>query len=344
MSYRRFRAVGALLAMSIALLTALPVYAQNVEQFYTGKTISLYIGYTVGGAYDLYGRLVARHIGKHIPGNPTVVPINMQGAGSLKLMNWLYNAAPKDGTAIGTVNQSAPFVPLVGERQLARFDAMEFTWIGSVNDEVSVCVSWERTGITRFDQLYEKELIIGTTGPGADEYFLHALLRGISDAKIRSITGYVGGNEINAAMERGEVDGRCGWAWSSIKSTRARWLEQGTINVLIQFGLRKHPDLPDIPLIMDLAKNEEDRQILRLIMASGVFGRPFVAPPGLPADRAAALKTAFDATMVDADFLAEADLLQAEISPVSSATLQQLLIETYATPSHIVERARALLR
>ena len=344
MSYRRFRAVGALLAISVALLTALPVYAQNVEQFYTGKTISLYIGYTVGGAYDLYGRLVARHIGKHIPGNPTVVPINMQGAGSLKLMNWLYNAAPKDGTAIGTVNQSAPFVPLVGERQLARFDAMKFTWIGSVNDEVSVCVSWERTGITRFDQLYEKELIIGTTGPGADEYFLHALLRGISDAQIRSITGYVGGNEINAAMERGEVDGRCGWAWSSIKSTRAQWLEQGTINVLIQFGLRKHPDLPDIPLIMDLAKNEEDRQILRLIMASGVFGRPFVAPPGLPADRAAALKTAFDATMVDADFLAEADLLQAEISPVSSATLQQLLIETYATPSHIVERARALLR
>ncbi len=338
------RAIGALLAILIAFFIAMPVRAQGVEQFYSGKVITLYIGFSAGGGYDLYGRLVAHHIGRHIPGRPNVVPVNMEGAGSLKLMNWLYNAAPKDGTALGTVNHGVPFVPLVGERQFARFDAREFTWIGSANDEVSVCVAWKRTNITRFDQLYEKEFIVGSTGPGADDFDFPKLITGIFGVRIRSVSGYAGGNDINFAMEQGEVDGRCGWTWSSVKSTRAQWLEEGLINVLLQFGLHKHPDLPDVPLIMDLARNDEEREILRLIMLRGVFGRPFMAPPGIPADRATALQDAFDTMVTDPDFLAEAEQLRAEIAPISGANLQQLLTEAYATPEHIVEQARMMLK
>jgi tripartite-type tricarboxylate transporter receptor subunit TctC len=340
---RRICAIFALLCGCLAATIA-PLRAQTVEEFYTGRIVTLYIGYTVGGAYDLYGRLLARHIGRHIPGQPTIVPVNMEGAGSLKLMNWLYNAAPRDGSAFGTVNQSAAFVPLVGVRELARYDPSKFTWIGSANEEISVCVAWKRTGITQFDQLYDQELIIGSTGAGADEYALHALVRHVLGAKLRSVVGYAGGNEMNFAMERGETDGRCGWAWSSVKTTRPQWLEDGTIQVLLQFGLRKHPELPDVPLIMDLAKSEEDRRVLRLVLVNAVFGRPFVAPPDLPADRAAALEAAFEATMKDPEFLADARRLNAEITPVSGETLDRLLAETYATAPEVIERTRALLK
>ena len=319
-------------------------HAQSVEEFYANKAITLYIGYSVGGGYDLYGRLVARHIGRHIPGNPTVVPVNMEGAGSLRLANWLYSAAPSDGTAVATVNQGVAFVPLLGEREFAEFDPKKFVWIGSANEEVTVCVAMERTGITHFDQLYDQELIIGGTGPGADEYYLHSLLQAVLPIRLRSITGYPGGNEINVAMERGEVDGRCGWSWSSVKLTKPDWLEQGTIRILLQLGLRKHPELPEVPLLMDLATSEQDRQVLRLVMAAGAFGRPFLAPPGVPAERARALEAAFTETLADPQFRAEAELLHAEIRPVSRTDLQALLAEAYATSPEVVERARALLR
>ena len=338
------KAFRPLLVLLIAFLIATPVRAQSVEEFYADKTITLYIGYTVGGGYDIYARLVARHIGKYISGNPTVVPSNMPGAGSLKLMNWLYNAAPRDGTVLGSVNRGVPFLPLVSDGQLARFDAREFVWIGSTTDDIGVCVAWERTGITRFDQLYEQELIIGTTGPGSDGYVFPKLVRGILGVRLRSIEGYAGGNEINFAMERGEVDGRCGWTWSSVKSTRPDWLENGSINILLQLALSKHPDLPETTSIMELAENEEERQILRLILLRGHFGRPFLAPPDVPSDRAEALRTAFDAMVLDPDFLAEAEQSRADITPVPGAALEQFLAEAYATPPHILERVKMLLR
>jgi tripartite-type tricarboxylate transporter receptor subunit TctC len=198
----------------IALLSPNSVGAQNVEQFYAGEVVTLYIGFSAGGGYDLYGRLVARHIGKHIPGNPTVVPVNVVGAGSLRLMNWLYSVAPKDGSAFGMVNRGVPFTWLLGERQFALFDPRDYVWLGSANDEVSVCVSWERSGIETFEQMRREELIVGSTGPGADEYIFPKVLEGILGAHIRNVAGYAGGNDINFAMERGEVDGRCGWTWS----------------------------------------------------------------------------------------------------------------------------------
>lgn len=333
---------GAILAQ-LPILSANAAAPQSVEQFYKGRVVTMYIGLAAGGGYDLYGRLVGRHIARHIPGHPTIVPVNMEGAGGLKFMNWLYSVAPKDGTAIGIVNHGTPFLPLVSNQGFARFDSRKFTWIGSANDEVSVCVSWKRTGITTFDHLQRKELIVGSTGPGADEFMFPKLLVGVFGARIRTIAGYAGANDINFAMERGEVDGRCGWTWSSVITTRQRWLDDKSINILLQFALRKHPNLPGVPLIMDLAKDDEERQVLRLAMLGAPFGRPFLAPPGVPADRAAALRQAFDATMQDPAFLEEARRARVEILPVPAATLDALLVEAYATPPHILERARAVM-
>jgi tripartite-type tricarboxylate transporter receptor subunit TctC len=330
--------------MLLAAFIATPVRAQSVEDFYAGKVLTLYIGFPAGGGYDLYGRLVARHLGKFIPGQPTIVPVNMEGAGSLRLMNWLYMAAPKDGTVFGTVNHGAPFVPLLGDEQFARFDAREYSWIGSANKEVSVCVAWERTGITNFEQLYEQELIVGSTGPGAEEFTLTRLVGTVLGARLRPITGYAGSDEINFAMERGEVDGRCGWTWSSVKSTRQRWLDEGSINVLLQLALRRHPDLPGVPLIMELVENDEQREALYLILVQASLGRPFLAPPNIPADRAAALRAAFDAMVANPEFLDDAERLRLEINPVSAPEVEALLADAYSTPQPIVQRTRELLR
>jgi tripartite-type tricarboxylate transporter receptor subunit TctC len=337
------RALGLFALLICALFAPNVATAQSVEEFYTNNVVEIYIGFAPGGGYDLYGRLVARHMGKHIPGNPTVVPINMQGAGSLRLMNWLHSAAPKDGTAIGMVNRGTPFAWLLGERDFALFDPRDYTWLGSVNDDVSVCVSWERSGIESLEDMRHKEFIVGSTGPGADEYIFPKVLAGVLGAQIRNVAGYSGGNNINYAMERGEVDGRCGWTWSSVISTKPNWIENETINVIMQFSLRKHPDLPDVPLMLDFAQTEEEYQILRLINLRGPFGRPFLVPPGLPEDRAIALRVAFEAMMKDPEFLADAERARMEIMPVSAGDLEDLLDEAYATPENIVDKAREFI-
>jgi tripartite-type tricarboxylate transporter receptor subunit TctC len=313
------------------------------EEFYRGKTIQVLIGLSAGGAYDIYARMLARHMGKHIPGNPTLVPSNMEGAGSLTLTNYLYNVAPKDGTVFGTINRGAPFEPLIGEVQLARFDPSRFTWIGSVANEVSICAAWDRAGIDNFDQLFTRELTVGGTGAGADTNQFPRIMNGVLGTKLKVVSGYPGGNNIDLAMERGEVDGRCGWSWSSIKSTRQTWLDMGSIKVLVQLALEKHKDLPDVPLIMDYAKTDEERAMLRLIFSRAALGCPFLAPPGIPEDRAAILRKAFDDTMKDPEFLAEAAQALLEVAPVSGEELQELIADIFRTPPEIVEKTRALV-
>jgi len=337
-----FRLTAIVVIAGLAFAFA-PARAQSVEEFYSNHVLELYIGFSAGGGYDAYGRLIARHIGRHIPGNPTVVVVNMDGAGSLKLANWLYNAAPKDGSVIGTVNRGVPFEPLIGIREMALFDATKFTWLGSANDEVSVCVAWERTGIKSFDELYERDLIVASTGQAGDDPVVK-MIAGVLGVRIKLISGYAGANEANFAMERGEVDGRCSWSWSSIVSTRRNWLDNGDIEVLLQLGFRKHADLPDVPLILDLAKTEEDRQIMRLVLVRGVLGRPFMAPPDIPEERALALQAAFNATVVDPEFLAEAKRLRMEVVPISGEEIRNLVIEAYATPVSVVEKTREMLR
>jgi tripartite-type tricarboxylate transporter receptor subunit TctC len=317
--------------------------AQNPADFYKGKNVDLYIGYSAGGGYDVYARVLARHIGKHIPGNPNVVPRNMEGAGSLKLANWLYNVAPKDGTAFGIIGRGTGFDPLLG-RKGAQFDAEKFNWLGSMNNEVSVCVAWHTTGITKIQELYGKELTVGGTGASADTDQFPRITNGVLGTKFKVVTGYPGGNDVGLAMERGEVQGRCGWSWSSVKSTHQKWIDEKKINILMQLALTKHPELPDVPLVVDLAKSDEQRRILRIIFARQVMGRPFLAPPNVPQDRVAALRKAFADTMQDKDFLAEAQKIDLEINPVSGEEVQKLVDEAYDTPKDIAQKAADLLK
>jgi tripartite-type tricarboxylate transporter receptor subunit TctC len=332
------------IAISAVVLFPMAAHAQSAANFYKGKNVDLLIGYSVGGGYDVYARMIARHLGKHIPSEPNVVPKNMEGAGSLRLANWLYNVAPKDGTVIGTIGRGTGFDPLLGHKA-AQFDGTKFNWIGSANDEVSVCVAWTaRAKVKKFEDLLHTELTVGGTGSAADTDQFPRILNGVLGTKMKIVTGYPGGNDVNLAMERGEVDGRCGWSWSSVKSTRASWLTDHKITVLMQLSLTKHPDLPDVPLVTDLAKTEEQRQILRLIFARQVMGRPYLAPPNVPADRVAALRSAFTGTMEDKDFLAEAEKAQLEITPVSGEAVQKLVNEVYQTPPEIAKKAADLLK
>jgi tripartite-type tricarboxylate transporter receptor subunit TctC len=341
MKRRSALACAALLVLALALAPS--ARGQQGADFYKGKQVDLYIGYSTGGGYDVYARLLARHMGRHIPGNPTLVPKNMEGAGSLRLANWLYKVAPKDGTAFGTIGRGIPFDPLLGGKG-AQFKATEFTWIGSANDEVSVCAAWGKTGITRFEELFTRGMIVGGTGATADTDLFPKLMNGVLGTRMRVISGYPGGNDITLAMQRGEVEGRCGWSWSSIKTNHPTWVRDKTVRLLAQLSLEKHPDLPEVPLIMDLVKTPEQKGILRLVFARQVMGRPYLAPPDVPAERAALLRRAFMATMQDKDFLAEAEKLKLEITAVPGEKIQELVAEIYRTPPDVVKKAVEAVR
>ncbi len=331
---RALAVIGAALGMALAA----PAGAQSVGEFYKGKTITVYIGYSPGGGYDRYARTVSRHMGKHIPGNPDIVPKNRPGAGSLLLTNDLYNTLPKDGTAIGIVGRGMPTEPLFGNKD-AKFDPGKFTWLGSANNEVSVCVSWHTKPFKTYADIQSAVMIVGGTGPGADTDAFPKVMNNILGTKLKLITGYPGGNDINLAIERGEVDGRCGWSWSSVKSTRADWLKDKKINIIMQMSGAKHPELPDVPLASDLAKTEKDKDVLKLIFARQAWGRPFLAPPGVPADRAKALQAAFMATMSDPDFVADAQKQKLELAPISGEEVARLINAVVASPQDIVAAA-----
>ena len=328
----------ALIGAAVGLLISSPAMAAGVADFYRGKTITLYIGYSPGGGYDRYARTVGRHLGKHIPGNPEIVPKNQPGAGSLVLTNALYNSLPKDGTAIGIVGRGMPTEPLFGNKD-AKFEPDKFIWLGSANNEVSVCVSWHTKPFKTYADLQSSVMIVGGTGPGADTDAFPKVMNNILGTRLKLITGYPGGNDINLAIERGEVDGRCGWSWSSVKSTRGDWLRDKKINIIMQMSGAKHPDLPNVPLASDLAKSEKDKAVLKLIFARQAWGRPFLAPPGVPADRAKALQAAFMATMSDPDFVADAQRQKLELAPISGAEVARLINAVVTSPQDIVAAA-----
>jgi tripartite-type tricarboxylate transporter receptor subunit TctC len=332
---------AAVAALTGLLFAALPAQnqaqAQTVEEFYKGKSITLAIGFSVGGGYDLYARHLARHIGKHIPGNPAIVPQNMAGAGSLRAANFIYTAAPKDGTAFGTFARTTGINPLLESG--ATFDGTKFSWLGSVTDDVSTCVTWNTTAVKTWDDFMKKSSTLGGQGPSSEPDIFARLYKNVFDAPIKLVAGYPGTNEITLAMERGEVDGLCGLSWSTIKTRHAQWLRDKKMNVLVQSSLKKEPDLGAVPLVMDLTQDKEKLQILKLILAAQEMARPFAAPPGIPADRKAALVAAFDATMKDPEFLAEAKRLNIDVNPVGAKALEDLLAELYATPKDVVKKA-----
>jgi tripartite-type tricarboxylate transporter receptor subunit TctC len=308
--------------------------AQSPADFYKGKTVDLYIGYSAGGGYDVYARALARHMGRFIPGNPTILAKNMPGAGSLVLANWLYNVAPRDGTAFGIIARGTAFDPLLGSTK-AQFDASKFNWIGSMNDEVSVCVAWHTTGITTLEQVERNELTVGGSGPVADTDQFPKVLNATIGTKFKIVTGYPGGNDIDLAMERGEVMGRCGWSWSSVIATHKSWIDEKKINVLVQLSLSKHVDLPHVPLIMDFARTQEQKQIFKLVFARQPMGRPLLAPPSIPPERVVVLRQAFMDTMKSGEFLAEAEKMQLEINPVRGDAVQEIVQEAYRTPKAV---------
>jgi tripartite-type tricarboxylate transporter receptor subunit TctC len=327
---------------AIALSLSSAAQAAGVEDFYRGRTVSLIIGFSPGTGYDIYARLLARFIGRHIPGNPTVIAQNMPGAGSLKAVSYIYSVAPKDGSVIATANRSAPLEPLLGE---AQFDGRSFAWLGSIASSASLCATWHTTGIKTWQDALTKPFALAGEGSGAEPDSFARLLKNLFGAKVKLVTGYPGGNEMNLAIERGEVDGRCGWSWDSIKSTRPDWLRDHKINLLAVFSLQKAADVPaEVPLIGDLAASDEQRQILRLHLAGQSFGRPFFASPGLPQDRKAALRAAFDATMQDPEFVAETNKVKLEVSPTSGAEIDRLLAQVYATPKDVIEKAKQAVR
>jgi tripartite-type tricarboxylate transporter receptor subunit TctC len=337
------RALRAFCLVAIASRCLAPAHAQSVAEFYRGKTVTLYIGFSVGGGYDLYARMLARHMVRHIPGNPQIVPQNMAGAGSLRVANFIYQAAPKDGTAFATMGRGSAFGPLLGQGGPA-FDAQKFTWIGSANDEVSVCAAWHTAGIATFDDLRAKPMITGATGPTDETAQIPKIINGVLGTKMRVVTGYPGGNDINLAIERGEVEGRCGLSWSSAKVSQPAWIDERKLKLLVQVAGAKHADLPDVPLVTDLATTEEQRQILQIFAARQVMGRPFFAPPDLPRERATALRAAFMDTMRDPEFLAEAARAKLEITPVSGENVQELVARVYRTPPEIALKAGALVQ
>ena len=328
------------------ILTAVPAaaFAQTPAEFYRGKTVELVIAYSVGGGYDQYARIIARHIGKHIPGNPRVVPQNMPGAGGMRAANWLQGAAPKSGLVFAATSRAMAFEPLLGNKS-AQYDPTRIEYIGSANDEVSVCMSWHDSGVATFADAQKRELVVGAGGTSDDTYQFPALLNNMFGAKFKMVTGYAGGTEINIAMERGEVRGRCGFPWSTVKASHQHWMRDKSFNLLMQFSLAKHPDLPNVPLVMDLGKTDEQKQILKLIFGRQVMGRPFVAPPGVPKDRADALRKAFMDTMKDKDVLAEIDKAGFEITAVSGDALHKMVLDIYSsTPPAVAAKALQMVK
>jgi len=329
------RLTFALAAMALSVLMR-PAVAESVEDFYRGRNVTVVIGFSVGGGYDLYGRLLARHLGKHIPGQPNIVPQNREGAGSERAVLYLYNAAPKDGSVIGTFSRSMAVAPLLAN---APFDATKLSWLGSISSDVSVCMTWHTSPIKTFDDMLVKPFTVSGLGKDADPDIFAMMLRNMFGAKLKLVSGYPGTNDGTLAMERGEVNGMCGISWSTAKARHADWMKTGKVNLPVQFGLRKEADIADVPAVIDLAKGEEQTRMIRLILAGQAMARPYAAPPGIPEDRHRALIAAFDATMKDPEFLSDADKLQADVSPVSAGEIEKLLADVYATPKDIIAKA-----
>jgi tripartite-type tricarboxylate transporter receptor subunit TctC len=323
--------LGASLAVSAWVFCGSQAGADGVADFYRGKRMTLYIGSSTGDGTDLYGRLVATHMSRYVPGNPQIIPSNVPGANGLVAANQLYNVASRDGLSIGTFSRYAVFEPL-WKNPAARFAPERFNWIGNVNIDVSVCITWHTVGVKNLADFMTRELKMGAT----NESHVN-ILNNVFGAKLRAIKGYPGGNDVNLALERGEVDGRCNIAWSAVMATRPQWVRDKKIDVLIQFAHKKLPELQDVPLVTDLAKTDAQKQILNLILTSQLMARVIVAPPDVPKDRVDALRKAFDDTMKDPEFVAAAARLGAPVEPVAGVEIQQLVEEMARTPPEVIK-------
>ncbi len=333
------RFVTSLVACLTATTAATTAKADAVADFYKGKTFEIHVGFSAGGGYDAYARFLARHIGKHIPGNPAVVVKNRTGSGTIKLTNILYNVGPFDGTVMGMVSRAIPTHEMLGGKG-AQFDSNQMNWVGSMNNEVSVCLLSDRAKAKSFADTLKFETVVGGQGAASDADQFALFVKHLLGSKFNLITGYPGTAVTVLAMDRGEVDGICGWSWSSVLRMRGEQIKSGKIRPVLQLALKKHPDLPAIPLITDLARNDSQRQQMELVFIRQAIGRPFVLPPKVPADRVEAIRKAFAATMKDPEFIAEAKKSDTEIDWVGGEEVQQLIARVLKTPKPVVEATR----
>ena len=332
----------ALLAIVPTILMAGAAAAQDVAAFYKSSPLQIVVGYGPGGGYDAYARLLGRHIGKHVPGAPNIIVQNMPGAASMKAANFIYAIAPKDGSLIGTFSRGLPMQPLL-DKQGVQYDALKFNWIGSIASETSVMFAWAGTGFNTFEDVRQKEMLVSASGAGADSATFPWVTNAVLGTKFRVITGYPDANSTMLAIERGEVQGSAGTSWGSLTSSRGDWLAKNRIVVLAQLGLKSNPAIGKAPLIVDLAKSDADRQVLEMIFARQSFAYPYTAPPGVAPERLAALRKAFNATMEDAAFRADATKMGLEVSPITGEEMSALLDKLYKTPPDVIKRAQAAI-
>jgi tripartite-type tricarboxylate transporter receptor subunit TctC len=331
-----------LAAAALACIGALPAAADPVSDFYAGRSVTMLIPTSPGGDVDTRARLLARYMGKHIPGQPMMVPRNMPGAVGLQAANWLYNIAPKDGTVVHAVMQSMPTHQML-DGQGVQFDASRFNWIGNTSDEPNTVVAWAATGVSSIDQVKSREVVIGAPGTFTNCVYYPLLMNALVGTHFKIISGYPGGTEVNLAMERGEVAARGCQAWSAWASTKPDWLAEHKINILVQVALKRNAELPNVPLLMELGKDEADRQVLRFMSLDNSYGRPFATTPDTPEDRVNALRRAFDQSMQDPGLLTDAAKADIKLTPSTGEEVQRLVADVIATPRDVVERTKAIL-
>jgi tripartite-type tricarboxylate transporter receptor subunit TctC len=336
----------ALMGISAAVVALAAMTAPAVAQApnLAGKNVQMIIGFSTGSGFDLWGRVVARHIGQHLPGNPAIVPQNMPGAGGLSAVNLIYNRAPKDGTVMGLIASSAAMGPLTGASG-ARFDPTRITWLGTPITETYVCIAYSspQVKVKTFKDLYETELIVGATGPGAGSYYFPKALSALLGMKFKVIGGFPGASNVYLAMERGEVDGIC-QSLAGVSETRPDWITGKKVAIIFQGGGAPNPELEDVPFVNDLARTPDDRQAIEFLYAGTGIGRPFFAPPDMPPEVVKMMRDAFSATMKDPNFIADAKQQKLDVNPKDGAYLTALIKKIYATPKPIVARIAELIK
>ncbi|MDB5572190.1 MAG: tripartite tricarboxylate transporter family receptor [Hyphomicrobiales bacterium] len=330
---------GGLLAAALLGLAPAPGSAQ--AQTAPLKEITINVGFGAGGVYHTMSMLLSRHLGKFMPGQPPVVVKTMPGAGSILAANYLYNVAPKDGSALGSIGGGTILEPLFRNAE-AKYDPAKFNWIGTTSSETYTCVGWRASPIEKITDATQREMVAGSTGRGSRTYTYASALNDLLGTRIKIVTGYRGMTDIHLAMERGELDSVCGWGYSSIFSQKPDWIRDNKIRILLQFGYAKNPDIPDVPLVLDVLQNDRDRAAMRLMVLDALIAWPLVAPPGVPAERVAELRKAYDTALKEPALLAEAKQLQLVIAPVSGEEIAKAVAETMATPRDVVDHARKL--
>jgi tripartite-type tricarboxylate transporter receptor subunit TctC len=313
--------------------------AQSPADFYHGRTVTISVGVSAGGGYDLHARVLAKYFGRHLPGTPSIVVKNSPGGAGLTLVNSLNTTLARDGTEIATFDRGIALQPLL-EASQARFDPLRFSWIGSTDNDASTCLSWHTSAVRTMDDLMHQELIVGGTGSTAIANTFPRVLNAVLGTKFRVIPGYPGANDALLAMERGETQGFCSLGFATLDAIRPGWVREHKVNIFVQLALQKSKEHPEVPLALDFARSEADRQAIALIVSPNLLARPFAAPPGVPPDRLEALRRGFDETVSDPDYLAEAQARALHIDLVTGRELDAVLRRIYATPKEIVARVK----